>query len=191
MAVSALRSSDSAVARRGPGTVTAIPMLALIACSKPSISTGSTNVSSKWSANTHASEESRMSAQMMTNSSPPKRATLSDLRHELESRLATSRSTWSPTWWPKRSFTTLNRSRSRKNRASERPVRWLMARLCSRRSSSSARFNRPVSGSYMAWYALIRVRRSTRLRFWFRSRRRVNTLATLCSSCCGATGLIR
>ena len=42
----------------------------------------------------------------------------------------------------------------------------------------------------MAWYAFIRVRRSTRLRL-VPAAAAESVSATLFSSCCGATGLIR
>ena len=48
-------------------------------------------------------------------SSPPQRATTSEGRSPSVSRRTTSISTSSPTPWPKRSFTDLNRSRSTTN----------------------------------------------------------------------------
>ncbi len=63
---------------------------------------------------------------------------------------ATRRSTVSPAAWPWVSLTCLNRSRSTKNTAVHRPERFEWDRAWSMRSTSSARFGRPVSASWVA-----------------------------------------
>ena len=60
------------------------------------------------------------SSSSSVNSSPPRRATVSSGRSAASSRCATAISSWSPTWWPSESLTTLKRSRSRNSTAAQR-----------------------------------------------------------------------
>ena len=85
-----------------------------------------------------------------TNSSPPRRATVSMSRTTLLSRCATTLSSSSPARCPSESFTSLKRSRSSKMTANVWPCRsastmdWLM------RSSIKTRFGSPVRASWVA-----------------------------------------
>ena len=64
-----------------------------------------------------------------------------------------TRSSSSPTWWPRLSLTTLKRSMSQKRTATWLPVRSDCKSAWSRWSSSSRRLARPVSASWNAWRA--------------------------------------
>ena len=97
---------------------TAMPMLTVVNTSLPSTSTGALSTWWMRSASTIGSRGSVKSSMSTTNSSPPRRATVSVGRRAERQplgRLATS--SWSPAMWPNESLTTLNRSRSRKSRA--------------------------------------------------------------------------
>ena len=59
----------------------------------------------------------------ITNSSPPRRATVSTWRRHDLMRSATSISTRSPNWWPRLSLMCLKRSRSRNSSANDVPSR--------------------------------------------------------------------
>ncbi len=78
-----------------------------------------------------------------TNSSPPKRATVSAVRTTVPSRRATSCRSSSPARCPKESLMSLKRSRSQTSSAKDRMSRSACAMACCRRSSSRTRFGRP------------------------------------------------
>ena len=82
-----------------------------------------------------------------TNSSPPRRASVSSSRATVCRRRATSASAMSPIAWPWLSLISLKRSRSRNRIAPWPPCLRAAASVCSRRSRNSARFGRPVSES--------------------------------------------
>ena len=88
---------------------------------------------------------------MTQNSSPPKRATVSPGRSTSTSRAASRQSSSSPAPWPSESLTSLKRSRSMNSTATEvlRREAWFSA--SDRRSISSVRLGRPVSGSCKPW----------------------------------------
>ena len=80
------------------------------------------------------------------NSSPPSRTTVPLWRTASSRRCPTWRSSWSPTWWPSVSLTSLNRSRSSSSSATGVPA----AKASSRAVSSARRFGSPVSSSVRA-----------------------------------------
>ena len=83
-----------------------------------------------------------------TNSSPPRRATVSDSRRTIAaSRSATSRSSRSPIGWPSVSLTYLKRSTSISSTLTDALARGAMRSACCSRSVNSARLGRPVSVS--------------------------------------------
>ncbi len=86
------------------------------------------------------------SLRISTNSSPPRRATVSPSRTVDCSRSAIFRSTSSPKLWPRLSLMTLKWSRSMKTTATGRGMRCETID-CFRRSSSRWRFGSPVSAS--------------------------------------------
>ena len=85
-----------------------------------------------------------------TNSSPPTRATVSASRTTASNRRASVFRTVSPARWPLTSFTSLKPSRSIAISVNGSPDRRDRRNACSMRSSSSARFGSPVSGSRRA-----------------------------------------
>ncbi len=86
---------------------------------------------------------SSSSSHRMTNSSPPKRATVSPGRSASRSRCASATSSRSPALWPRLSFTTLKWSRSQNSTATVRLLRRLRASASSSRSRNSVRFGQP------------------------------------------------
>ena len=66
-------------------------------------------------------------------------------------RLASVMSSRSPASWPRLSLTFLNRSRSTKSTATDRPLRTTRERAMAVRSRNTTRFGSPVSGSCVAW----------------------------------------
>jgi len=82
-------------------------------------------------------------------------------RVAFNSRSATVRSSVSPAAWPNESFTFLKSSRSTYTTPMFDGERSAVTSACSMRSSSRARFARPVSGSWNAWW-LSRVSSSRR-----------------------------
>ncbi len=103
------------------------------------------------SARALACARSGRSGQSTTNSSPPRRATVSFSRTICVSRRAASISNWSPPAWPMESLTILKRSRSQNSTASWAPRRRVAIRLSARRDSSRLRLASPVSASWLAW----------------------------------------
>ena len=97
-----------------------------------------------------------VSGQMMTNSSPPIRATVSPALTTPCRRLPTSASTRSPTAWPRVSLIALKPSRSRKQTARIRRRRRFWAMAWRSRSVSRVRFGSPVSGSKLASLSSLR-----------------------------------
>ena len=86
----------------------------------------------------------------IANSSPPRRASVSPSRRHDSRRRDTAISISSPTRWPRLSFTTLKRSRSRYRIANRPPPRCGCLNSSRRRpstSTKSARLRRPVNGS--------------------------------------------
>ena len=109
-----------------------------------------------------------------TNSSPPKRATVSPARSTLAQPRAASAQQLVAGGVAEESLTTLKRSRSRKSTATALRAAALRARAPgASRSRSSVRFGRPVSGSCSAWW------RSSSSARW-RSIASPSTFATLC-----------
>ena len=94
----------------------AMPMLTVTKTSCASIVKGVRKFCCTRSATARASSMSVPSSSMV-NSSPPRRATVSPGRSNDSSRRAVPIRSWSPVMWPSESFTTLNRSRSRKSTA--------------------------------------------------------------------------
>jgi len=88
-----------------------------------------------------------------TNSSPPKRATVSPDRSAPSRRRDRATSSASPAGWPLESLMSLKRSRSMKATTTVPSARPRRARAWWSRSLSSVRFGRPVSGSWRAWWA--------------------------------------
>ena len=86
------------------------------------------------------------------NSSPPRRAIVSQLRSRSDIRRAISRSSASPYSWPRASLTSLNWSRSTIRSPTGAPVRSASMRARVRRSCSRARFGSPVRASWVAWW---------------------------------------
>ena len=97
-----------------------------------------------------------------TNSSPPKRATVSGAQTTPRSRTATWRSSSSPALWPRLSLTTLNRSRSSSSKAMWSRRRARAASACVSRSANRARLGSPVSTSWSARRSLSRACRAAR-----------------------------
>ena len=91
-----------------------------------------------------------------TNSSPPRRATVSDSRTALVSRCATACSSWSPASWPSVSLIRLKWSKSRNRQATCVPSRCACARICFSRWFSSDRLGKP--GQDVVLRELVRVR---------------------------------
>ena len=91
-------------------------MLASIDTVHPSPRTGSSSISWSRAFWTAASQCPVTSPHSTTNSSPPRRATVSQARAPRRSRSAVARSTASPTAWPWVSLTSLKRSRSMNDR---------------------------------------------------------------------------
>ena len=87
-----------------------------------------------------------------TNSSPPRRATVSRRRTAPFRRTATSWSSLSPVEWPMESLMSLKRSRSMSSTAISSPSRRADSTERSRRSCSSRRLGRPVRASWKAWW---------------------------------------
>ena len=102
------------------------------------------------SASGHASRGCCTLVSTTVNSSPPMRATVSEVRTHCAMRRAVSRSTASPVVWPKLSFTVLKWSRSTTSTAKRRPSRWLRAISCPMRSLSSMRLGSAVRPSKCA-----------------------------------------
>ena len=148
MARSALRSNWPTVVS-GPSH-RAIPALAWIWISRPSMTKPALNRSEICSARPAGSTSWLTSSISTANSSPPKRLTVSPWRTQLRSRSATSASRRSPAAWPRLSLISLKPSRSR-NRIATVPS-CQRARACSTRSWNRARLARPVSGSWKAWW---------------------------------------
>ena len=151
MAASASRMSVSGSASVSSGR--AMPMLTPTNTSVSSMTNGPLTASSTRSAMAMASCWVTRSSQSTTNSSPPKRATVSPGRRATARRSAMATSSRSPRPWPRLSFTTLKWSRSRNSTATRRLWRRARASAPSSRSSSSVRLGRPVSGSWVAWWA--------------------------------------
>ena len=113
---------------------------------------GTAMASSTRSAVSTASSALRTLSSSTANSSPPKRAAVSLARMTLSRRLANSVSTSSPAAWPSESLTVLKSSRSRNTTPTPPPSRRARADAWRTRSPNSARFARPVTGSWNAWW---------------------------------------
>ena len=108
----------------------AMPILAVTVrgASLPAISNGVARTSRMRSATTSAPAASEAPSASTTNSSPPRRPTVSSWRMALVNRAATAANSWSPAAWPKVSLTSLKLSRSKKRTATG---------VCSRRDRAS------------------------------------------------------
>ena len=96
-----------------------------------------------------------------TNSSPPRRLTVSCPRTDCVSRAATERNSPSPMWWPKVSLMLLKRSRSMNSTATCAFTARACASAACKRCSHSERLGSSVSTS---WCARKRMRSSLSLR---------------------------
>ena len=134
-------------------------MLALVWSSSPLITNGCPKVSIRRRASARGSSALRTSVCRITNSSPPSRAIASVSRRQACRRSATALSRRSPQGRPKASLIPLKRSRSSSSTAATLSLRRARARAWSRYSRNSARFGRPVSASWPAWW---RIRASAR-----------------------------
>ena len=109
IAVSAQRSRPcTSWACSGKAPIPMLPLIRSVAAPTPN---GSRSRRSTPDATRFASL-TPMPCSSTANSSPPSRATVSVLRTWSDSRRPTCTSSWSPTWWPSESLTSLNRSRS-------------------------------------------------------------------------------
>ena len=154
MAVSARRIS---VASSSPSSgKTAMPMLKETCRLAPPIRYGCATPTRMWRATSAASSAVPICGSSTTNSSPPSRQTVSLARTAPSTLPATWRSSSSPTSWPCRSLICLKWSRSRNISARQPPLRRASCSACCRRSWSSRRLGRPVSGSCWAWRASVR-----------------------------------
>ncbi len=115
IAMSAFRSRSDAL----PSSfAVAIPMLAVMNTSLPSIRIGCRTLAATRSATSVAAWSSVASSMSSANSSPPNRETVSEVRTHVWSRDATTASRRSPAAWPRLSLMVLNPSRSTNNTAS-------------------------------------------------------------------------
>ena len=151
IAASASRSSDSADPR--DVLAVAIPVLTVTTSSPPPQLSGCAIASPIRSAMPSASISPLSPSQRRTNSSPPKRASVSPMRNVLFSRSAIARSIWSPAAWPRLSLMSLKRSMSTNSNPRVESERSSRPRACTSRSSRRVRFGRSVSGSCSAWWA--------------------------------------
>ena len=150
MAVSASRMRASGLSLSPAAT----PMLAEVAIWRRlalASRNGSRRTASSRSATTVSRSPVKGPSESTTNSSPPRRPTVSDSRTAEESLSATARSSSSPTLWPKVSFTFLKSSRSMKNTAMGVPLLRAVSRNWYTFWSTKSRFGRPVRGSCRAW----------------------------------------
>ena len=158
IAASAWRSSSSRLAPSAG--CSAMPTLAVTVKLRPSSVKGrcSASITRRAAASAPAASERCTSS---TNSSPPRRATLSIWRTPAARRSPISTSTRSPKAWPRVSLMCLKWSRSSCSSAKGSPSRAASASARSTRSASSARLGRPVSASVwasvsMRWLAAMR-----------------------------------
>ena len=100
----------------------------------------------------------RLGGSITTNSSPPRRATVSPSRTQATSRLEACLSSASPRSWPRVSLICLKRSMSMNISAPSRLERWHAVSACCSRSFMSLRLGRSVSGSKNASCAISRSR---------------------------------
>ncbi|MNQ86723.1 hypothetical protein D3C85_1019230 [compost metagenome] len=133
--------------------ISAIPMLGVTCSRCPSSSMGSASSLRNLSAimRTWRVISERLPSRPVsstTNSSPPRRATVSSNRTLASRRAVTIFSTASPRGWPRESLMCLKWSRSRKSRAPRISWRCRRAICWVRRSVSRARLGRLVSGSW-------------------------------------------
>ena len=132
---------------RFEGRATAIPMLALMKCSTPSIENGWAKAAATRSAIATASSSSARRSTRIPNSSPPKRATMSPGRRWARRRGATARSSSSPAWWPRLSLISLKWSRSRKRIPTGEPETVARFSASASESTKLSRLGSPVSES--------------------------------------------
>ena len=111
---------------------------------------GSAKASIIFSATISAVSASSVPGSRMANSSPPKRAAVSDSRKQACNLSAASFSRQSPAAWPRLSLTSLKRSRSMNCTTALSPTRRDRFRACDRRSKKSVRLGRSVSASKLA-----------------------------------------
>ena len=136
-------------------------MLADVSISLPSSSSGPLNATVIGVAMRSTSASLRMPSRRIANSSPPRRATVSDGRVALTSRCAAAWSRRSPASCPSESLTYLKLSRSRNMTATCFCERCASASACSTRFQNRLRLASRVSGS---WNASLRNCSSSTLR---------------------------
>ncbi len=142
--------SRSAGDTRSP---TAIPTLAVTVKGvslAPSSLKGSLSAASRRSATRSGPAASERSSAITTNSSPPRRPSVSVARTTPSSLAATAFSSSSPAPWPSVSLMDLKLSRSTNSAATGVWSRRERASICSMRSRISVRLGSPVSGSWVA-----------------------------------------
>ena len=108
MSASAVAASAAVISRRN-----ATPMLVVSVSARPSTSSGSAMLATILRATICGSSTLLTPSRMITNSSPPRRATVSVVRTLCCSRRANALSTSSPAAWPRLSLMPLKRSMSR------------------------------------------------------------------------------
>ncbi len=136
-------------------------MLADESISLPSSSSGWLNAAVIGAAMRSTSVSLRMPSSRIANSSPPRRATVSDGRVDFTSRCAAACSRRSPASCPSESLTFLKLSRSRNMTATSCCERCASASACSTRFQNRLRLASSVSGS---WKASLRSCSSSTLR---------------------------
>ena len=129
----------------------AIPMLAATCRRSPATSNGVSSALTSFIAACEADSWSPTPGRMMANSSPPSRATVSEIRSSSRSLAATCLRSWSPAWWPRVSLTSLNPFRSIKRSAIRCPSRRPTRIAFESRSCSRTRFGSPVRVSWSTW----------------------------------------
>ena len=136
-------------------------MLAEVSISRPSSTSGWLNASVIGVAMRSTSVSSWMPSRRIANSSPPRRAIVSEGRVDFTSRCAAACRKRSPASWPSESLTFLKLSRSRNMTATYCCERRASARACSTRFQNRLRLASSVSGS---WNAILRNCSSSTLR---------------------------
>ncbi|MNL20077.1 hypothetical protein D3C87_1413080 [compost metagenome] len=132
---------------------TAMPMLTPTAVGSLAAFIFNPNMARIVSASRRASSDLVCRAVRITNSSPPRRATISPGLAHSSRMVATFFSTRSPSAWPKMSLTALNRSRSSASKANSSSASQCSICWCSR-VWNMVRFERPVSTSWRARYSI-------------------------------------
>ena len=167
--MSASRSSVPAVALSPTAMPMEAPIVTVVSPSAPSLK-GCLRASSSRSATSVGLVSGDRSPTSTTNSSPPRRPSVSTSRTTACRRVATPFSSSSPVAWPSVSLIVLKLSRSMKRAATDVPWRVERASICSTRSTIRVRFGSSVSGSWVAMNASSSSRRESCSSVVWRSR---------------------